>query len=155
MLSCLVRLSCTALVVPAGAAASGRLAACTNCAVPDSNTNHSSTDRIVINSYGHNVMRYIDGTQTCRWSNSLVRASPYPIYRYELLGDKTSWISYATENIVTGYHDTDLIDRTINYTNCNLHPETLWFEIRQLAVLSLQPTKTVYFLHLQSDCRSQ
>ena len=40
-------------VVPAGAAASGRATAGTTRAVPDCSTNHSSADRIVVNSYNH------------------------------------------------------------------------------------------------------
>ena len=44
----------TALVVPAGAAASGRATAGTTRAVPDGSTTHSSADRIVVNSY--NIM---------------------------------------------------------------------------------------------------
>ena len=51
----------TALVVPAGAAASGRATAGTTRAVPDCSTNHSSADRIVVNSY--NWPRY-----GLRWS---------------------------------------------------------------------------------------
>ena len=43
----------TALVVPAGAAASGRAMAGTTRAVPDGSTTHSSADRIVVNSYSH------------------------------------------------------------------------------------------------------
>ena len=50
-LSWLVLQSGTALVVPAGVAASGRATAGTTRAVPDCSTNHSSTDRIVVNSY--------------------------------------------------------------------------------------------------------
>ena len=53
VLSWLVLQSGTAHVVPAGAAASGRATAGTNCAVPDCSTNHSSADRIVVNSYNH------------------------------------------------------------------------------------------------------
>ena len=51
MLSCLILLSGTARVVPAGAVASGRVTPGTTRAVPDSSTNHSSTDRILVNSY--------------------------------------------------------------------------------------------------------
>ena len=47
----LVLQSGTALVVPAGAAASGRATAGTTSAVPDCSTNHDSADRIVVNSY--------------------------------------------------------------------------------------------------------
>ena len=47
----LVQLSNTALVVPTGAAASGGATAGTTRAVPDSSTNHSGTNRIVVNSY--------------------------------------------------------------------------------------------------------
>ena len=53
MLSWLVLQSGTALVVPAGTAASGRTTAVTTRAVPDCSTNHSSADRIVFNSYNH------------------------------------------------------------------------------------------------------
>ena len=38
------------IIVPDGAAAGVRETAGTTCAVPDSSTNHSSADRIVVNS---------------------------------------------------------------------------------------------------------
>ena len=50
-LSCLVLQSRTALLVLAGAAASGRARAGTTRAVPDCSTNHDSADPIVVNSY--------------------------------------------------------------------------------------------------------
>ena len=57
-LSWLVLQSGTALVVPAGAAASGCATAGTTRAVRDCSTNHSSADRIVVNSY-NNRCHYI------------------------------------------------------------------------------------------------